>query len=111
MAHRYSHLYDLWSRPDMAPFIFTKKKLTGDTINDGDMWRDFTHIDDIVEGIADVVPVRDSARKVESGTAYSTSAPYSFYNLGNGSPINLMCFVKVIEDELGIETKKIFREM
>ena len=130
MAHSYSHLYDVpttglrfftvygsWGRPDMAPYIFTKKILDGDTIdinNNGDMWRDFTHVDDIVEGIvriADVVPVRDPSWKVESGSAASSSAPYSIYNIGHGSPINLMGFVKAIEDELGIEATKNFREM
>ena len=130
MAHSYSHLYDMpttglrfftvygsWGRPDMAPYIFTKKILDGETIdinNNGDMWRDFTHVDDIVEGVvrvADVVPERDAAWKVESGSPASSSAPYSIYNIGHGSPINLMGFVKAIEDELGIEAKKNFREM
>lgn len=130
MAHSYSHLYNIpttglrfftvygsWGRPDMAPFIFTKKILDGDTIdinNNGDMWRDFTHVDDIVEGvvrIADVLPVRNEAWTVESGTPASSSAPYAVYNIGHGSPINLMDFVKAIEDELGIEAKKNFREM
>ena len=130
MAHSYSHLYDMpttglrfftvygsWGRPDMAPYIFTKKILDGNTIdinNNGDMWRDFTHVDDIVEGIvriADVVPEKNSDWKVESGSPASSSAPYSIYNIGHGSPINLMGFVKAIEDELGIEAKKNFREM
>ncbi|MCG9619354.1 NAD-dependent epimerase [Vibrio diabolicus] len=130
MAHSYSHLYDIpttglrfftvygsWGRPDMAPFIFTKKILDGDTIdinNNGDMWRDFTHVDDIVEGvvrIADVVPKRNEHWTVEKGTPASSSAPYSIYNIGHGSPINLMDFVKAIEDEIGIEAKKNFREM
>ncbi|CAE6881706.1 NAD-dependent epimerase [Vibrio sp. B1FLJ16] len=130
MAHSYSHLYDIpttglrfftvygsWGRPDMAPFIFTKKILDGETIdinNNGDMWRDFTHVDDIVEGvvrIADVLPERNDNWTVESGTPASSSAPYAVYNIGHGSPINLMDFVKAIEDELGIEAKKNFREM
>ncbi|TKG26766.1 NAD-dependent epimerase [Vibrio breoganii] len=130
MAHSYSHLYDIpttglrfftvygsWGRPDMAPFIFTKKILDGDTIdinNNGDMWRDFTHVDDIVEGIvriADVVPTRDSDWTVEAGSPATSSAPYAVYNIGHGSPIKLMDFVKAIEDELGIEAKKSFREM
>lgn len=130
MAHSYSHLYDIpttglrfftvygsWGRPDMAPFIFTKKILEGDTIdinNNGDMWRDFTHVDDIVEGvfrIADAVPSRDKTWTVENGSPATSSAPYSIYNIGHGSPINLMGFVKAIEDELGIEAKKNFREM
>jgi UDP-glucuronate 4-epimerase len=130
MAHSYSHLYDIpttglrfftvygpWGRPDMAPFIFTKKILNGETIdinNNGDMWRDFTHIDDIAEGvirIVDVVPVRDDKWTVEAGTPASSSAPYSVYNIGHGSPINLMDFIKAIETELGIEAKKNFRGM
>lgn len=130
MAHSYSHLYDIpttglrfftvygsWGRPDMAPFIFTKKILDGDTIdinNNGDMWRDFTHVDDIVEGvvrIADVLPQRDNDWTVESGTPATSSAPYAVYNIGHGSPINLKEFVKTIEQELRIEAKKNFRPM
>ena len=130
MSHSYSHLYDLpttglrfftvygpWGRPDMAPFIFTKKILNNETIdvnNNGDMWRDFTYIDDIVEGvvrIADVVPECNSVWKVESGTPATSSAPYSVYNIGHGSPINLMDFIGAIETELGVEAKKNFREM
>lgn len=130
MAHSYSYLYDIpttglrfftvygaWGRPDMAPFIFTKRILEGETIdinNNGDMWRDFTHVDDIVEGvirIADVIPSRDKSWTVENGSPATSSAPYSVYNIGHGSPINLMDFVKAIEDELGIEAKKNFREM
>lgn len=130
MAHSYSHLYDLpttglrfftvygpWGRPDMAPYIFTKKILAGETIdinNNGDMWRDFTYIDDIVEGvirIAEVIPKKDANWKVEEGTPASSSAPYSVYNIGHGSPINLMKFIEAIEAELGIEAKKNFRGM
>lgn len=130
MAHAYSHLYGIpttglrfftvygpWGRPDMAPFIFTKKILNGETIdinNNGDMWRDFTYIDDIVEGvirIADVIPTVNSQWTVESGSPANSSAPYSIYNIGHGSPINLMEFIKAIEDELGIEAKKHFRGM
>ncbi len=130
MAHSYSHLYDIptsglrfftvygsWGRPDMAPFIFTKKILDGETIdinNNGDMWRDFTHISDIVEGvvrIADVIPQRNDSWTVEKGSPANSSAPYAIYNIGHGSPISLMDFVKAIEDELGIEAKKHFREM
>ncbi|MGL6260725.1 NAD-dependent epimerase [Vibrio sp. WXL210] len=130
MSHSYSHLYDIpttglrfftvygsWGRPDMAPFIFTKKILDGDTIdinNNGEMWRDFTHVDDIVEGIvriADVMPTRTTDWTVESGTPASSSAPYAVYNIGHGSPIKLMDFVSAIENELDIEAKKNFREM
>jgi UDP-glucuronate 4-epimerase len=130
MAHSYSHLYDLpttglrfftvygpWGRPDMAPHIFTNKILKGETIdinNNGDMWRDFTYVDDIVEGvvrISDVIPQKDSDWKVETGTPASSSAPFAVYNIGNGSPINLMAFIQAIEEELGIEAKKNFRGM
>lgn len=130
MAHSYSHLYDLpttglrfftvygpWGRPDMAPFIFTKRILDGETIdinNNGDMWRDFTYVDDIVEGvvrIADVVPQRDASWKVETGSPATSSAPYRVYNIGHGSPINLMEFIQEIESALGIEAQKNFREM
>lgn len=130
MAHSYSHLYDIpttglrfftvygsWGRPDMAPYIFTKKILDGETIdvnNNGDMWRDFTHVNDIVEGvirIADVIPTRDYHWTVEEGTPATSSAPYSIYNIGHGSPISLMNFIGAIENELGIEAKKNFRGM
>ncbi|MCQ1060029.1 NAD-dependent epimerase [Photobacterium sp. ZSDE20] len=130
MSHSYSHLYGTpttglrfftvygpWGRPDMAPFIFTKKILDGETIdinNNGDMWRDFTYIDDIVEGvvrIADVIPTRNEEWTVESGTPATSSAPYAVYNIGHGSPINLMEFIHEIESALGIEAKKNFREM
>lgn len=130
IAHTYSHLYDLpttglrfftvygpWGRPDMAPFIFTKKILEGSPIdinNHGDMWRDFTHVDDIVEGvvrISNVVPQPDSEWTVETGTPASSSAPYAVYNIGHGSPVKLLDFVSAIEDELGIKAQKRFRGM
>ena len=130
MSHSYSHLYNIpttglrfftvygpWGRPDMAPFIFTKRILDGETIdinNNGDMWRDFTYVDDIVEGVirvADVVPQRDENWTVENGSPATSSAPYKVYNIGHGSPINLMDFISEIESALGIEAKKNFREM
>jgi UDP-glucuronate 4-epimerase len=101
----------------MAPYIFTKKILAGDTIdinNNGDMWRDFTYIDDIVEGVvraADVIPQVNPSWRVESGSPATSSAPYAVYNIGHGSPINLMTFIEAIEAELGIEANKNFREM
>ncbi len=114
MAHSYSHLYDVstsglrfftvygsWGRPDMAPF-FTKKIIDGDTIdinNNGDTWRDFAHVDDIVEGvvrIAYVIPQRNDSWTVEAGNPATSSAPYAVYNIGHGSPINLMDFFKAI---------------
>lgn len=130
MAHSYSHLYDLpttglrfftvygpWGRPDMAPFIFTEKIIKNEVIdinNHGDMWRDFTYIDDIVEGvvqIADVIPGSNSSWTVETGSPAKSSAPYSIYNVGHGSPIKLMDFIQAIEIELGVEAQKRFRGM
>jgi len=84
-----SSVYGLVGCPYMAPFIFTKKILNGETINinnNGDMWRDFTYIDDIVEGIIciqDVIPAIVMAWKVESGSPATSSAPYSIYNIGH----------------------------
>lgn len=130
MAHSYSHLYHLpttglrfftvygpWGRPDMAPYIFTKKIIEGEIIdinNDGDMWRDFTYIDDIVEGLilaAANIPKANPKWCVATGTPATSSAPYAIYNIGHGSPVNLMDFIKAIELELGIEAKKNFRKM
>ncbi|WP_369427304.1 NAD-dependent epimerase [Providencia sp. PROV236] len=130
MAHSYSHLYNIpttglrfftvygpWGRPDMAPFIFTKKIINGEPIdinNNGDMWRDFTYIDDIVEGVirvSDIIPEKNDNWTVESGSPATSSAPYRVYNIGNGAPVNLMDFIKTLEEELGIEAKKNFREM
>jgi UDP-glucuronate 4-epimerase len=130
MAHSYSHLYHLpttglrfftvygpWGRPDMAPYIFTKKIIEGEIIdinNDGDMWRDFTYIDDIVEGLilaAANIPKANPKWCVATGTPATSSAPYAIYNIGHGSPVNLMDFIKAIELELGIEARKNFRKM
>ncbi len=76
------------------------------------MWRDFTYIDDIVEGNLFVLqmlsPTRNDQWTVEEGTPASSSAPYSVYNIGHGSPINLMDFIEAIEAELGIEATKNF---
>ncbi|SUC45387.1 Vi polysaccharide biosynthesis protein TviC [Providencia stuartii] len=101
----------------MAPFIFTKKIINGEVIdinNNGDMWRDFTYIDDIVEGVirvSSIIPKRNDDWTVELGSPATSSAPYRVYNIGYGSPVNLMDFIKILEDELGIEAKKNFREM
>ncbi|EJD6500955.1 GDP-mannose 4,6-dehydratase [Providencia rettgeri] len=130
MAHSYSHLYEIpttglrfftvygpWGRPDMAPFIFTKKIINNEVINinnNGNMWRDFTYIDDIVEGIiriSNIIPQRNNNWTVETGSPATSSAPYSIYNIGHGSPVNLMEFIKVIEDEIGIKAKKNYRGM
>ncbi|PTX57835.1 UDP-glucuronate 4-epimerase [Litoreibacter ponti] len=131
MAHSYAHLYDLpttmfrfftvygpWGRPDMAPIKFTKRIVAGDPIdiyNHGDMRRDFTYIDDLVEGIrllVDTPPVRPATKdEIAKGDSLSPVAPWRAVNIGNGEPIQLMDFIKAIENALGIEAKKNFMDM
>lgn len=125
MAHTYSHLYGIpttglrfftvygpWGRPDMALFKFTKAMLAGqpiDVYNNGQLSRDFTYIDDIVEGIlriADVVPVANPDWHSASGSPADSSAPYRIFNIGNGSPVKLMDFIDALEKALGIEAIK-----
>lgn len=130
MAHSYSHLYDVpttglrfftvygpWGRPDMALFKFTNAIVKGEAIdvyNNGDMQRDFTYIDDIVEGILriqDVIPTRQEDWSVEEGSPASSSAPYRIYNIGHGSPVKLMDYIEALEESLGVEAKKNFMPM
>lgn len=130
MAHSYSHLFNLpttglrfftvygpWGRPDMALFLFTKAILENKAINifnHGNMQRDFTYIDDIIEGVVRVIdnPPKGnpnwSAMNPDPSTAKS---PYKVYNIGNSSPIALMDFIRAIEENLGMEAKKNFMEM
>lgn len=119
MAHSYSHLYDLpttglrfftvygpWGRPDMAYFKFVNAIASGQPIqvyNHGKMQRDFTYIDDVVEGI---VRVMDYLPKPLANQEFSTSAPYKVYNIGNHNPVSLMRFIEVIEQALGIVAVK-----
>ena len=120
MAHSYSHLYDIpttglrfftvygpWGRPDMALFLFTKAILEGrpiDVFNHGDMKRDFTYIDDIVEGIYRLIghiPLHnDSWDGVHPDPSYS-KAPYKVFNIGNNQPVELNHFIESIEKSLG----------
>ncbi|MBO2600181.1 NAD-dependent epimerase [Shewanella algae] len=130
MAHSYAHLYDLpttglrfftvygpWGRPDMAPMLFADAITSGRPIkvfNQGDMSRDFTFIDDIVEGIirvADKVPKTQSDWTVEQGTPATSSAPYRVYNIGNGSPVRLLDFISELEAALGQKAEKIMLPM
>ena len=121
MAHTYSYLFNLpttglrfftvygpWGRPDMALFLFTKAILEGrpiDVYNHGNMQRDFTYIDDIVEGIVRVL--KNKPTKKDKITEPSTSvAPYKIYNIGNSSPVMLMDFIDAIEKSLGIKAQK-----
>jgi UDP-glucuronate 4-epimerase len=120
MAHTYSHLYGLpvtgvrfftvygpWGRPDMAPMLFTKAILAGERIrvfNHGNMTRDFTYVDDIVEGVVrilDHVPQRDETWTSSSGEPSRSSAPYRLYNIGNNRPAHLLDFIKILEGALG----------
>ncbi len=130
MAHTYSHLYGLpttglrfftvygpWGRPDMAPILFTKAILEGrpiDVFNHGNMKRDFTYIDDIVEGVIRVLdrtatPNPDfDPMQPDPGTSH---APYRVFNIGNNSPVPLMDFIAAIEQALGMEARKNFLPM
>lgn len=125
MAHTYSHLYGLpttglrfftvygpWGRPDMALFKFTKAMLEGksiDVYNYGKMKRDFTYIGDIAEAIIrlqDVIPAPNGEWTVEGGSPATSSAPYCVYNIGNSSPVELMDYIKALEEALGIDATK-----
>lgn len=124
MAHTYSHLYGLpttglrfftvygpWGRPDMALFRFTQKILSGEPIdvyNYGKHRRDFTYIDDIVEGVTRVLDRIPSPNKAWSGDtpdAATSLAPYQLYNIGNNQPVDLMVYIKVLEEALGKKAK------
>lgn len=125
MAHTYSYLFGLpttglrfftvygpWGRPDMALFLFTKAILEGkpiDVFNHGQMLRDFTYIDDIVEGVVRVLDHNATPNPTWSGLnpdPHSSKAPYKIYNIGNNNPIKLMDFIEAIEKELGVVAKK-----
>ncbi|MCX6841819.1 MAG: NAD-dependent epimerase [candidate division WOR-3 bacterium] len=136
MAHAYSHLFNLpttglrfftvygpWGRPDMAYFLFTKAILEGRPIevyNHGQMKRDFTYIDDVVEGVVrvlDRVPTRDGGPKTDDGAESGdpspvpghpsrSTAPYRLYNIGNHTPVDLFHFIEVIEQALGKKAVK-----
>ena len=130
MAHTYSHLYNIsttglrfftvygpWGRPDMAPMLFTDAILADRAIkvfNHGNMSRDFTYIDDIVDGIIKVLdnPAKsDENWNPENPTPKSSSAPYHIYNIGNNAPVSLMDFITEIETSLGKVAEKNFMEM
>lgn len=113
MAYAYSHLYNLqttglrfftvygpWGRPDMAPMLFTNAIMKGEAIkvfNNGDMERDFTYIDDIVEGV--VRTIKNDNKEISA---------YKVMNIGNGYPVNLMDFIKIIEKHIGKKAVKMF---
>ncbi|MGD9731515.1 MAG: NAD-dependent epimerase [Desulfamplus sp.] len=133
MAHTYSHLYNLpctglrfftvygpWGRPDMAYFLFTKAILEGKPIkvfNHGKMKRDFTYIDDIVEGVVRVMdrpplPNPSWGKDIEQSPDPSSSwAGYKIYNIGNNNPVELIKFIEIIENTLDIKARKEFYDM
>jgi len=125
MAHTYSHLYDLpttglrfftvygpWGRPDMSPSLFAGAILRDEAINvfnEGKMQRDFTYIDDIVEGVVrviDKVAEPDAEYDKSSPDPATSYAPYRVYNIGNNEPVELMEFIETIEDAVGKKAEK-----
>lgn len=130
MAHTYSHLYGLcctglrfftvygpWGRPDMALFLFTKAILENKPIkvfNHGKMQRDFTYIDDIVEGVIRVMgrlPESNPAWRGDNPDPGTSYAPYKLYNIGNNNPVELIDFIGAIEKALNREAKKAFLDL
>lgn len=130
MAHTYASLYNIpctglrfftvygpWGRPDMAYFLFTKAIIEGkpiDVFNHGKMKRDFTYIDDIVEGVVrvtDKTPEPNAQWSGDSPDSASSYAPYRLYNIGNNNPVELMRFIEVVEACLGKKAEKNFLPM
>lgn len=125
MAHTYSHLFGIpctglrfftvygpWGRPDMALFLFTRKMLAGepiDVFNHGHHTRDFTYIDDIVEGIVRALDKPAEPNSDWSGDdpdPHSSSAPYRLYNIGSNNPVELLRYIEVLEETLGVRAEK-----
>lgn len=130
IAHTYSHLYGIpttglrfftvygpWGRPDMAYYSFTKDIIEGNPIkvfNYGNMERDFTYIDDIVEGIyrlIDFIPKPDMDWDEDNGDISCSFAPYKIYNIGNNKPVKLEKFISVLEEKIGKKANKVYLEM
>lgn len=130
MAHAYANLYGLpvtglrfftvygpWGRPDMAYFLFVDAIENGETIdvyNHGDMMRDFTFVDDVVDGVLKVMERPPEKRESWTGTQSDPSAskgPFAIYNIGNSQPVDLMEFIGIIEDEMGEKVEKNFMPM
>ncbi len=125
MAYTYSHLYQIpctglrfftvygpWGRPDMAYFLFTRAILDGSPIkvfNNGDLYRDFTYIDDITEGVVKVINFSPLQKRVTE--IKSKKVPYKIYNIGNSSPVRLIDFIEILEKELGKKAIKEYHPM
>lgn len=130
LAHSYAHLFSLpvtglrfftvygpWGRPDMAYFSFTRKIFEGGTIeifNNGNLMRDFTYIDDIVNGIVALlkkIPQGNLRFNPMDPEPSVSSAPYRIFNIGNNNPVSLMEFISILEKTIGIEARKVFKPM
>lgn len=131
MAHSYAHLWDLpttmfrfftvygpWGRPDMALFKFTKGIIEGtpiDIYNRGDMWRDFTYVEDLVRGIRLLIdaapPGADARAETIDGDSLSPAAPFRVVNIGNSDKVRLLDFVEAIEDEVGTKAIRNYMDM
>lgn len=129
MAHTYSHLYKVpttglrfftvygpWGRPDMAPILFSSAISKGEPIkvfNNGNMERDFTYIDDIVEGVTRLIPLAKSKTDENALAAHGSKleAFYNIFNIGNGSPVNLLSFIETMEKTMDKEAEKIMMPM
>ncbi|ATU08256.1 NAD-dependent epimerase [Methanohalophilus portucalensis] len=131
MAHTYSHLYGIpttglrfftvygpWGRPDMAYFKFTKAIIEDkpiDVYNYGNMERDFTYVDDVVDGIMKIVdsepPEGNNEWSCDGPNPSSSKAPYRIYNIGNNSPVNLLKFIEILESKLDKRANKIYLPM
>ena len=127
MAHSYSHLFELpttglrfftvygpWGRPDMAYYIFTSAIAKGEPIkifNNGNMRRDFTYIDDVIEGIIQLIhksPLKNSSFNYQNPNPAESWSPFKIFNIGNSSPVKLMEFIEEIENALEKKAEKIF---
>ena len=130
IAHSYSHLYNIpctglrfftvygpWGRPDMALFLFTKSILNNEPIkvfNKGQMIRDFTFVDDVVESLIRILnkpPTSDDSFNTDAPNPSRSWAPHKVFNIGNSKPTQLIEYIKAIEDELGIKAKKLLLPM
>lgn len=127
MAHSYSSVFNIpttglrfftvygaWGRPDMSPFLFTKAILADEPIkvfNHGDMMRDFTYIDDIVEGVVRVMQKPPCSPISSQSGEVSAVVPYQLFNIGNNSPVQLLTYIEELELALGKSAQKVFLPM